>query len=114
MSSFFCHGCGACCMVVGEILNGNYKDVYGDLVKEFPYKADEAGWCEMLDDDLKCKVYENRPTLCSVENTRKLKFPNVSKKDYYKRCEAACKVLMKEKLAMDDDEIDEIYSTRLS
>jgi Fe-S-cluster containining protein len=99
-------------MVVGEIMNGNFRDEYRDLVMEFPYKHDDAGWCEMLDENLKCKVYENRPTLCSIEKTWKLKFSHVPKGEYFKSCETACKALMREKLAMDDDEIDAIYADR--
>ena len=109
---FPCHSCGACCMMLWDILasDDNVNKDYLDLVHEFPYKADEAGWCEKLDKDLRCSVYEKRPLLCRIKEVWKLKFSkHTTKKDYFTSTVAACKVLMKDKLGMKKSEIDKVY-----
>ena len=59
-TKFDCTGCGACCRRVGDALE--QLNEY-----DFPYKTKEDGSCEMLDENNKCKVYNNRPEVCSVE-----------------------------------------------
>lgn len=59
---FNCSSCGACCKRIGLL-----KDKFKEL--NFPYDVNEKGWCTMLDENNKCKVYENRPVICSVEKT---------------------------------------------
>ena len=54
-------------------------------LEEFPYKTDANGACEMLVDN-KCSVYENRPTVCSIEKMAALRGVN---KDYWYRLTAA-------------------------
>lgn len=57
---FACSGCGSCCSRVGEALS--HLRPLG-----FPYNANEDGSCEMLTEDKKCSVYENRPLVCRID-----------------------------------------------
>ena len=52
MSKFLCSGCGACCLMAGAT---------GLL----PDRGDGA--CIHLDKDMSCKIYENRPEICRVD-----------------------------------------------
>ena len=56
--SFTCTACGCCCKRVGQRLDQLQK-------LDFPYQADEKGWCEKLVDNL-CTVYDNRPDVCNI------------------------------------------------
>lgn len=81
MVLFVCSMCGACCRRVGLIIN--------ELVKKgFPYKVKENGSCEMLDENNLCKVYDNRPDMCSIEKTA-LK-SGKTKEEYYKQTIEMC------------------------
>lgn len=110
-----CHGCGACCMAVGDILATPLEELdeeFREDVKNFPHGVDENGWCEKLDADMNCTVYENRPLLCRVDSHYNGRPDN--KKDhveYYDEIEESCKYLMKEKLGMNDEDIDLVYTT---
>lgn len=111
-NKFPCHGCGACCMMVGEVLESddNVNPEYLDLVHKFPYKADKFGWCEKLDNDFKCSVYESRPALCRVDHVWKLLFSETQTLDeYFTRSTLACKNLMEIKLGMTQEEIESVY-----
>jgi Fe-S-cluster containining protein len=57
---FPCNGCARCCRKIAQAVA---------FAKEagFPYTWDAQGVCEMLTPGNKCKVYDTRPTLCSVE-----------------------------------------------
>lgn len=55
---FPCTKCGCCCKRIGHVI----KIAKGS----FPYKADENGACEMLENN-KCKVYDHRPDLCNID-----------------------------------------------
>jgi Fe-S-cluster containining protein len=67
LMDFPCTGCGECCRHVGTMLSNSLLDntFTGELLKVFPYKANEKGHCEMLVNG-QCSVYENRPLLCNV------------------------------------------------
>jgi len=107
---FPCHMCGACCMMVGQILAGDYKQEYRELVKKFPYKADEKGWCEKLGKDLKCTVYNKRPPLCRIDYAYdRLFLRKKTRKQYYDETSLACRWLMEDKLGMSKTEIDKVY-----
>lgn len=111
-TKFLCHGCGACCMMVGEILadEKNVNAEYLPLVKEFPYKADEAGWCEKLDENMQCTVYEERPMLCRVKETWvRLFAKSISMKKYFENTTLACRKLMHMKLGMNENQINKVY-----
>ena len=58
---------------------------------EFPYKARENGECEMLEDN-KCKVYDNRPTICNIDAL--IDVLGANKEDYYKQSIIACNKMM--------------------
>ena len=109
---FPCHSCGACCMMLGHILESedNVTPEYLDLVKEFPYKADEAGWCEKLDENMQCSIYEERPLLCRISSVwKKIFSKKMTIQEYYTKTIGACKVLMGTKLGMSEDQITKIY-----
>lgn len=71
--------CAACCKQVGKIIVVALAHVLDALsmqkepspfmkeVSEFPYDLNEDGSCSMLDENLKCKVYGNRPGICNAE-----------------------------------------------
>jgi uncharacterized protein len=95
---FNCTACGMCCANAGkyvdsakeQLLAGNKTDLVKD-VSSFPHDYDLAGKCEMLGDDNKCKVYENRPDICNVEKTRDKHFNWLSKEKYFEITEGLCK-----------------------
>lgn len=58
--NFNCSSCGACCKRIGLL-----KDKFKEL--NFPYDVNEKGWCTMLDENNKCKVYNTRPAICNME-----------------------------------------------
>ncbi len=71
--TFNCTGCGECCRnlaaTIEYIKDGNIPmNLPGvdllQLVREFPYKTDQGGACEKLEDG-RCSVYEDRPDLCN-------------------------------------------------
>ena len=95
---FNCSGCGACCKRVGKAIS---------YLKElnFPYKAKKDGSCEMLDEDNKCKVYDNRPEVCSIdrmyEKVYKEEFK--SKKEFYLHEAKQCNIFVS------NDKLDKKY-----
>lgn len=111
-AKFPCHSCGACCMMIGKLQESddNVNEEYRDLVREFPYKADEGGWCEKLGSDLKCTIYETRPLLCRIKEVWKLKFSKTrTMEKYFSDTTMACKRLMTEMLGMSEDQIKKVY-----
>ena len=99
-------------MMVGDLLKSddNVNPEYLALLKEFPYKADGNGWCEKLDKDLKCSVYEERPLLCRINDTWKELFSKDQElEDYHKTTTMACKRLMEIKLGMTKSQIKKVY-----
>jgi Fe-S-cluster containining protein len=95
---FNCTGCGECCKRIPQALATieSYIEFYGydpqDL--EFPYSHDEKGVCEMLGEDNKCKVYENRPLVCNLEKFSE--YRKINKPHYYKANAEACNQMIKE------------------
>ena len=67
--SFPCTSCGECCKRVGSLLQSKQQqDVFTRFViNKFPYKANEKGWCEKLNEDNTCSVYDDRPLLCNIK-----------------------------------------------
>ena len=109
---FPCHSCGACCMMLGEILEDdkNVNPEYLELVKQFPHKADENGWCEKLDENMKCSIYEERPQLCRIKETWRLLFSKEkTMAEYFTETIGACQRLMEIKLGMSKDQIKKVY-----
>lgn len=99
--NFACSGCGLCCRNVGEVIE-IAKSYEGDdpsinEIKKFPYEAKEDGSCEMLGEDGKCKVYETRPDICSVETMySKHHAKETSKKRYFLKNAEICNSMIKE------------------
>lgn len=96
MSDFPCTHCGLCCRMVGQALA--YKDYWDNpliraALDAFPYKTDENGACEMLVDN-KCSVYENRPTVCSIEKMAALR--GVDKEYWYRVTAATCNYMIRQ------------------
>lgn len=87
---FKCSGCGGCCRKVNRAVEET-KHLEGF---HFPFKWDETGRCEMLTEDNKCSVYEDRPLLCNVEKISD--FLGLDKKKFYKLNNIACNELMDE------------------
>ena len=52
---FPCSGCGACCKIINIAIKNTGQDC-SDKSNDFhfPYKWDNSGRCEMLDDENKC------------------------------------------------------------
>ncbi len=99
-------------MVVGELLvdDDNVNPEYLDLLNEFPYKSDESGWCEKLGEDFKCTIYEERPSLCRINETWKQLFSkDQTLEEYHNKTTMACKRLMEIKLGMNPDQIKKVY-----
>lgn len=92
---FPCSGCGACCRrikTIVESLEEYNNDFYSK--NEFPYNWDESGRCEMLSEDNKCKVYENRPLICNVKEVSS--FYSMSQEKFYLLNASVCNSLMDE------------------
>lgn len=91
---FLCSGCGICCRKIGLVID-DFKLKYN-----FPYNVKADGSCEMLSEDNKCKVYENRPDCCSVkkiyDNTIR---DSMTRKEFYYRNSMICNKWMDEENA---------------
>lgn len=80
-SSFFCSQCGLCCRNIHLI----------DELKDF-HNGD--GICKYLNQNTNlCKIYENRPRICSVERSYELFSDVYSKNEYYRLNYEGCKAL---------------------
>lgn len=89
---FQCSGCSECCKRIGNLTKKQRKKL------DFPYKAKKDGSCEKLTEDGKCSVYENRPSICSVEKTyEKFHAPHGrTKKEVYLQENKICNDLIKQ------------------
>ncbi len=102
MININCIGCGACCMLVKEFLENNPEI-------DFPYNYDDNGYCEMLDENMKCKVYDDRPEICSAEKMYHGYKERISVKEYISKVEESCRIIMKRKFSWSEEEIDKKY-----
>lgn len=95
---FNCSGCGSCCKRIGLI-----KDKFKEI--NFPYDVNEKGWCTMLDENNKCKVYDNRPDVCNMEKIfyAELSKSGMTKKEAYILNTRLCNQYIRE------DKLDEKY-----
>ena len=94
-NKFPCTGCGCCCKRVKNVLETWGSEISDpEHILHFPYQIDESGKCEMLDDDNKCKVYENRPMICNIDSIKELfDFPE---KEFYELNAKFCNQFMAE------------------
>lgn len=68
VNNFPCTNCGLCCKTIGALLKTPQEHpIIQQWVDMFPYKTDELGTCEQLDENNRCKVYDQRPLLCNVK-----------------------------------------------
>ena len=87
---FPCTGCGACC---------RHIDLAEDIIVRedethpyyFPYTHKE-GVCENLGEDNKCKIYENRPLICRIDDL--IEYFGMDKEKYYQENIKACHKLI--------------------
>lgn len=95
---FNCSGCGACCKRIGLL-----KDKFKEL--NFPYSVNDKGWCEMLDENNNCKVYNTRPDICNMKTMYEKYFTKLgyTEKKTYKLNAEMCNLYIKE------DKLDEKY-----
>jgi Fe-S-cluster containining protein len=91
MNNFPCTGCGACCRRIKSAVS-NFMDA--GINMEFPYQWDENGVCEMLTEDNKCSVYEDRPLICNIEKFAEVF--DIDKQKFFIENIAACNILIKE------------------
>jgi Fe-S-cluster containining protein len=112
---FPCSGCGVCCLHIKDnienaialLLTGDPRKELLEEMAAFPYKYDEAGRCEMLGDDHRCKVYENRPDVCQVSKVwERFYSESLSRPEYYRFTAALCNSLITEAKADDKFLID--------
>jgi len=94
LPDFPCTGCGQCCRFIGRVLNSNVdvNTPIGALIKEFPYKPNAEGDCEMLVDG-KCSVYDNRPILCDIKKMSEA-FYSDDPIGHYLDCAYVCNALI--------------------
>ena len=101
MGSFPCTGCGACCKRVDKVINT--LDLLNDEEREllkFPY-THTNGVCDMLTEENKCSVYEERPLICNIEKFTEVF--NIPKKEFYLLNIDTCNKFM------DEDNIDQKF-----
>ena len=111
MVDFYCHGCGLCCKTVGKALKQKHlvSEPWRSLLEDFPYKVNEDGSCEMLDETNQCMVYEDRPIICNVKKLKEVVSPNVPSDEYNKFRMEECKTIM-HGYGYSNEEIKAIYS----
>jgi Fe-S-cluster containining protein len=83
------------------------------MLNQFPYKI-EDGMCEKLvrlkNGLYECGVYEDRPTMCRVDNMFWMyKEETPTLQEYYELTEKACRHLMHAVLDLDEQEINLKY-----
>lgn len=97
--SYPCTACGACCLLVGKIIERNIaiprkqRTKAQQLFAQFPHKYDKlSGRCSKLGDDNKCTIYDRRPLVCKVdEGYKRLLEPHgVDKQRYYLQTAQQC------------------------
>jgi hypothetical protein len=101
MESFPCTGCGCCCKRVDKVINVlELLNDYEKKLLKFPY-THTNGVCDMLTEDNKCSVYDDRPLICNIE-----KFAETfgfDKKEFYLLNASSCNKFM------DEDNIDQEF-----
>lgn len=105
-SKFPCSSCGACCRrIKTAVHNLGIGNVKRDDEYYFPYQWDESGRCEMLTEDNKCAVYDNRPIICNIDKF--CEEAGMSKKNFYEGNIDFCNKMM------DEDGVDQKFRIRI-
>lgn len=100
-NKFPCTGCGCCCKRVDIGVN-RIKELAIDKPEfSFPYKWDQTGRCENLQDDNSCSIYDKRPIICNIDKV--ISLLKISKKEFYKLNIISCNKMM------DEDNISSKY-----
>lgn len=82
-----CIKCGLCCKHIDKAV-----EIAGEIFSRFPYKWDETGRCEKLDENDMCMVYDNRPLICNIDRVAD-KF-GLDKEEFYAANINACNELL--------------------
>ncbi len=96
MTGFPCISCGLCCSNIGADVRSAKESVsthpINIMLKEFPHSFDESGRCEMLGEDNKCSVYDDRPEICNISAiATKLK---INREDFFRHNAMSCNELL--------------------
>ncbi len=93
---FNCSKCGLCCSGIGKVIEAakKFDSPMAEEMRKFPYSYDESGRCENLGDDNMCKVYDNRPDICSIDKVYERFISGISRKEWYRANESECKKLI--------------------
>jgi len=75
-----CKQCGMCCR-------------YLHLIDEMKAYDRGDGVCRYLDDYNKCKIYNNRPSLCNGKYVYEKFYPHMSVEEYHNLLDEYCKVI---------------------
>jgi Fe-S-cluster containining protein len=95
--SFNCTSCGQCCRKIGKILTTPAPYPFMErALREFPHKAREDGVCEMLGEDNRCTVYDDRPLLCNIEQMANEPSLPMTKLKWYQMNYQGCNTLQLE------------------
>ena len=81
--SFPCTTCGACCKHISNIAELKDFDLGNGICKELDLKSN------------KCKIYENRPLICRIDEMYKAFSKVWSKKEFYSYNAKACNELQR-------------------
>lgn len=94
---FKCTNCGECCKRFTDLAqnNANAPEWLKKAIEEFPFQINEDGSCEKLIDN-KCSVYQDRPTICSVDKLFELQEAVKSKKEWYQMNNQECNRMINE------------------
>ena len=90
-----CSNCGVCCNRIDKAIAA-----IGIASKEldskfyFPFTWNDKGRCEMLTEENKCAVYDNRPTICNIDSLHKM--IDIPIEEFYKMNIEACNKMMNE------------------
>jgi Fe-S-cluster containining protein len=99
---FNCTKCGACCKFVqaSVMLLRSTTRVLTDpgeiLLREFPYGFKNDGSCEKYDDKIGCTIYENRPSVCRVDDMEQIYREHYgwTKLQYYQELAKTCNYMI--------------------
>ena len=83
-STFYCDKCGLCCQ---------HLELFGDFYIEL---NDGTGTCRYFDKQSNlCKIYDQRPLICSIEAGYDVYFKEMPYEEYIKATKESCLLLKK-------------------
>lgn len=119
--TFECSQCSQCCRTVGkhvlrartQLALKKAKDAFTRAVATFPFKFDKSGQCENLDAEGKCKIYDQRPDICSVAGSYKYK-EGLTLKQWFEINARQCNTLIRAAKMPDSYLVTEKYDVCLT